>query len=89
MATNQKLLLEVKSKLKTGNQAELNNKMKTILKNAQKNFDDYTSTYEPDEKHVEKMTNEVEEIDKTFKQIQMPYQENAKALNQLKKMMGM
>ena len=60
LESNSKLLIEVQSKLKIGNQNELNQKLHTITQNAAKNFDSYTSGYEPDSKHVQKMTNEIE-----------------------------
>ena len=59
-----------------------------MIDTASKNFDAYTSGFEPDADHVQKMTSEVEQIEKVIKNTK-PSKEDVKALNQLKEKMGM
>ena len=64
-------------------------KMHQIIENAVKNFDAYTSGYEPDASHVEKMTAEVEQIEKLNLQLKNPPMKDLQVLAKLKKNMGM
>ena len=80
LAANSKLLASLSEKSATSAQIH------QVIQGASKNFEAYTSGFEPDEDHVQKMTKDVQKIQKLA---QKGSKQDQQALKKLEHKMGM